>query len=187
MNAQKGHSLVETLWALFLGTIVLGALLGAVRHAQIFSSDLDLLLERDGNLWLLPVLLSQWMTPAGNMRSEGQWEGLSISENTVSARSDIDGASGFPDGDTSDRYENIALKCSGGSLRMRSGGGGFQPVSPAVVSLRPSWSGRILRLEITTATARPLWRRSAPSLQTVEVLYALPNYRPTLFEGGSEQ
>ncbi len=178
----RGYSLIELLWVTFLGTLLVGGLLSAVHQAQTWTSNLGLLVESEENAALVPLVLSSFVTSAGNNRFAGSWEGFSITGDEVSLLSDISGPDGRPDESLTDPFERVHLRAKEGNLQLRSGDGSFQPILVGVSAFsadRPSQS--LSLFEVESATSRELLATRKTVTTRIQLLLALPNYRPNLF------
>lgn len=182
MRRNEGFGLVELMIAALATCLLLAGFLSAATLCQRWSSHFVLLLERDANLWLTPLLLGRWILPAGNNRWGQEWAGFSVDPDRLTIRSDIDGSGGFPDNELSSSFEELALRCSGTNLQIRSGDGSFQPFLKNVREFQPDPADAPLisiRLEAVADRKTPLLNHSL--LDSVELRFALRNYRQNLF------
>ena len=153
-----------------------------LNYVQILSYDFSQRCDRDSNLWIAPLLLTEWAAAAGNNRWSHPWVGIEVDGGSVCLRSDIDGHGGFPDNDLSESYEDIALEQRNESLAIRSGAGSFQPVIRNIISFESErhkddllilrWSGR---------TDQRLKTTGAEESDSVEMNIHLANYCVSLF------
>jgi len=182
IRASKGHTLVETMIASSISIIVLAGFFSTIGVFQTGSSNLTLLLERDANLWLAPLLLSRWIIPAGNNRWDQTWTGVTIDTDRLELKSDIDGPGGFPDSDLSSSFEALALRSSNFNLRVRSNRGSFQPLIQNIVEFKvDSKENGLLSIRLKTVTDRPLSMTQEDLPESTELLFFLRNYRSNLF------
>ena len=179
---NAGHTLVETMIASSISIIVLAGFFSTIGVFQTGSSNLTLLLERDANLWLAPLLLSRWIIPAGNNRWDQTWSGVTIDTDRLELKSDIDGPGGFPDSDLSSNFEALALRSSNFDLRVRSNRGSFQPLIQNIVEFKvDSKENGLLSIRLKTVTDRPLSMSQEGLPESTELLFFLRNYRSNLF------
>ena len=182
MHKSKGFTLVELIISMLLSVTLFLAFFSLFDRFQIWASNLNLMLERDENLWLSPLLLSRWIAPAGNNRWTDSWTGLTIEPEEIGANSDMEGPDGFPDSQLSSRFEKITLRQKDSGLQLKSGNGSFQPVLKNISSLRvDSQNLPLINLQISAATERPLWALNESLSQSAVVTIYLWNYRPNLF------
>jgi len=176
---NAGHTLVEAMIASSISIIVLAGFFSTIGVFQTGSSNLSLLLERDANLWLAPLLLSRWIIPAGNNRWNQSWSGVTID---TDRKSDIDGPGGFPDSKLSSSFEALALRSSNSNLRVQSNRGSFQPVIKNIVEFKvDSKESGLLSIRLKTVTDRPLSMTEEDLSVSTELLFFLRNYRSNLF------
>lgn len=178
----KGYSLLELLLVLSISTILISALMLSFNYLQILTHDIGLRADRNGNSWVAPVLLVQWIAAAGNNRWSHQWQCVIVEAGTSIFKSDTDGKGGFPDQELSSSYEDIALEHRDEALSIRSGSGFFQPVLRGISSfeikreaenqLLLKWSGRTDHLVKTTGKQ---------DVELAEMKIHLWNYRNNLF------
>ncbi|MCH8016750.1 MAG: hypothetical protein IH917_09020 [Acidobacteria bacterium] len=181
-GSSKGHTLVETMIASSISIIVLAGFFSTIGVFQTGSSNLSLLLERDANLWLAPLLLSRWIIPAGNNRWNQSWSGVTIDTDRLELKSDIDGPGGFPDSKLSSSFEALALRSSNSNLRVQSNRGSFQPVIKNIVEFKVvSKESGLLSIRLKTVTDRPLSMTEEDLSVSTELLFFLRNYRSNLF------
>ena len=181
-GSSKGHTLVETMIASSISIIVLAGFFSTIGVFQTGSSNLTLLLERDANLWLAPLLLSRWIIPAGNNRWDQTWSGVTIDPDGLELKSDIDGPGGFPDSDLSSSFEALAVRSSNFNLRVRSNRGSFQPLLQNIVEFKvDSKENGLLSIRLKTVTDRPLSMTQEDLPESTELLFFLRNYRSNLF------
>ena len=174
-----------------ISIIVLAGFFSTIGVFQTGSSNLSLLLERDANLWLAPLLLSRWIIPAGNNRWNQSWSGVTIDTDRLELKSDIDGPGGFPDSKLSSSFEALALRSSNSNLRVQSNRGSFQPVIKNIVEFKcVTWPGSrgenskesgLLSIRLKTVTDRPLSMTEEDLSVSTELLFFLRNYRSNLF------
>lgn len=148
---SRGFSLMECLVALFLGTLVLGALVTGLLQFQRIAQAVQLTAERDRDHHLAPVLLARWAMAAGNGLPPPR--SLDVAGGQVGIRADLEGNRGFPDGDLDDPFEDIAIRFREGSLQLRSGRGRFEPFLRHVADLRVSTASDRIRVELVSRVA----------------------------------
>ena len=182
MLKSKGFTLMELLISLFLSVILFLAFFSLFERFEIWSSNLNLMLERDENLWLSPLLLWRWIAPAGNNRWTNSWIGVAIESDEIRVKSDMEGPGGFPDSQLAHRFETIALRWKNSHLQLKSGNGSFQPVLKNISGLQAQNQNLpLISLRISAATERPPRPLNSPlSRSTVLTIY-LWNYRSNLF------
>lgn len=181
---SRGFSLLEMMLSLAIGTVVLGALFSSFFQVQVWSADIATLEDRDRGLSMLPVLLGNWISAAGN-NGDGSWRPFALSGNTLLVNSDTDGARGFPDGRLDSPFESLAIRVGNGELQLRSGKGRFQSVERNVTRLEPDFEvPGLLRLRVTGETGQALRAGRRRVRRVLEIDYALPNLGPNLFEDG---
>ncbi len=179
---NAGHTLVETMIASSISIIVLAGFFSTIGVFQTGSSNLSLLLERDANLWLAPLLLSRWIIPAGNNRWDQAWSGVTMSTDRIELKSDIDGPRGFPDSKLSSSFEALALRSSNSNLRVQSNRSSFQPLIKNIVDFKvDSKESGLLSIRLSAITDRPLSMAQEDLLESTELLFFLRNYRSNLF------
>ena len=153
-----------------------------VGQFQRGCSDLNLLLERDSNLWLAPLLLSRWIAPTGNNRWDQSWPGVAVQPELLELNSDIHGKGGFPDSELSSSFEALQIRGSKGHLQVKSGQGSFQPVIKNVSGLTfDSRQMPMITIRLEAATDRPPSFHEDNLVETLEFILLLRNYRPSLF------
>jgi prepilin-type N-terminal cleavage/methylation domain-containing protein len=179
---NEGFSLIEMLVALCISSIALAAFFGAIGQFQTVNRDLGLLTERDSNLGLASLLLTKWITAAGNNRWNQEWEGFSTDGAALDARSDTEGPDGFPDEKLTESYETISVRRKGTDLQIKSKTGSFQPALKNLSQFQVEPDDLpLVRLRLAGATDRPtMTSRSAPESRMELDLY-LWNYRTNLF------
>lgn len=144
VDRRSGFSLVEALWAAFLGSALLVLILVSTTRLQTHFNDLTRTLEGEGNVRQAPLLLYRLASPAGCRWSAG----LDVApDGTVSIRADIDGNAGFPDGSLDSSFERIDIRKKDDAIQVRSGAGTFQPVFRYISEFHPE-SPRPDRLDI---------------------------------------
>jgi len=177
-----GHTLVESMIASSISIIVLAGFLSTIGVFQTGSSNLSLLLERDANLWLAPLLLSRWIIPVGNNHWDQAWSGITMNTDRLELKSDIDGPGGFPDSKLSSSFEALALRSSNSNLRVQSNRGTFQPLLKNIVDFRvDSKENGLLSIRLSAITDRPLSMTQEDFSESTELLFFLRNYRSNLF------
>ena len=182
MRKNKGFSLVEMMIALLISTILFLAFFSIVSQFQIWSSNLNLLMERDANVWLAPLLLSRWITPAGNNRWNQNWSGVAVQTGRIEINSDIHGPQGFPDSELSASFEALVLQCSKSNLRVKSGSGSFQPLIKNIADFEvDSDNMPLISVRLKAVTDRPLFVLTENLSDSTEFLFFLRNYRLNLF------
>ncbi len=128
MHKSKGFTLIELIISMLLSITLFLAFFSLFERFEIWTLNLNLMLERDENLWLSPLLLSRWITPAGNNWWTDSWTGLTIEPEEIGVSSDMEGPDGFPDSQLSSPFERITLRQRNSELQLKSGNGSFQPV-----------------------------------------------------------
>ena len=181
MPKSDGFSLIEVLVSLGISSVALIAFLGAFDQFQIVNRDLTLLDERNSNLRLAPLLLTKWLTGAGNNRWKQKWHGLSTDGNTIDAQSDSEGPDGFPDKTLTESYETISVRHKGNDLQLKSKSGTFQPALKNVSRFEVKSDLPFLTLRLRGVTDRPLMTSRAPLESELELDLYLWNYRANLF------
>ncbi len=182
LRSSDGYSLLETMIATSLSIIVLAGFFSMTGLFQTGSSNLSLLLERDANLWLAPLLLSRWIIPAGNNRWDQAWSGVTLGSDHVELKSDIDGPRGFPDLKLSSSFEALALRSSNSNLRVQSNGGSFQPLIKNISDFEvDSKESGLVSIHLSAITDRPLSMTRENLPESTELLFFLRNYRSSLF------
>ena len=186
VQRSNGYSLLELLVVLTISTILISALILSFNYVQILAHDISLLTDRNGNLWIAPLLLVQWIAGVGNNRWNLEWDGMIVIEGMSLFKSDTDGKGGFPDQELSSSYEDIALRHREEVLSMRSGEGSFQPVLRSISSFETErLAGDLLLLKLSGRTDHPLKTTGEQNLESVEMKIHLWNYRENLFPEGS--
>ena len=181
MGSSSGTTLLETLVAVALSGILFASFFTVFGQTQTVISNLNLLLERDQNLSLLPLLLSRWIPSAGNNRWSFNRAGWSIESGRLYLNSDTDGPSGFPDGKLRAPFEELVVKCEKGNLKVRSGRGGFQPILKNIRKWElTSVKGKI-QVKISAELDRPYLNWKYDGVEQVHLDFFLRNYRPSLF------
>ena len=177
---SSGFSVLEMMIALTLGTVVLGALLAGLHQTQIWGGNLTLLMMRDANLHLAPLLFSRWISPAGNHSVSA--DAIEIQDGVLELRADLSGAQGFPDGRLDDPFESLSIRLREGRLQLRSGRGGFQPVLEPIESFQAYRETPVLlRLELTATTGTNLMGAGERAPESISLFLSLSNRRPNLF------
>jgi len=131
-RASKGVGLLEALIAATAGTVVLGACFLICNQFQEGSSLVQGLLVRTRSVWLVPILVDSWVSSAGSGSDEVLAHDVDAHPASLTARADLTGADGFPDGLLDDSFESVAVDVASRMLRLRSGAGVFQPALPHV-------------------------------------------------------
>lgn len=152
-KAIQGFTLVDCLISLLVGSVVIGSLFLILHQFERSLWTLEGLQERDENRRLSPILLIQWLAPAGMGLSTS--DAISLRRTEITARSDFDGPAGFPDGLLDSPFEEISLRLSVGSMQIRSGAGSFQPFLKNVVDLNIKRPKEDL-LELSVRFANPM-------------------------------
>jgi len=179
---SAGYTLIETMIASSISIIILAGFFSLTGVFQTWSSNLSLLLERDANLWLAPLLLSRWIIPAGNNRWDQAWSGVTMSTDGIELKSDTDGPGGFPDLKLSSSFEALALRSSNSNLRVQSNGGSFQPLVKNIADFKVhSRENGLLSIHLSAITDRPLSMTEEDLPESTELLFFLRNYRSNLF------
>lgn len=182
MHRSKGFTLLELMVALLVSVILFVACFSVFGRFQILASNLNLILERDENLWLAPLLFSRWISTAGNNRWTQSWEGLSIGDEEMAVNSDLDGPDGFPDSQLDSRFEAVVLRRNGSTLQLKSGPGSFQPVLKNISQFQVHDQNLpLLTVQISAVTERPLWFFRRHLSESTILKFYLWNYRPNLF------
>lgn len=182
MPKNDGFSLIELMIALLVSSFLFVGFLSVAGAGQRWSSHLVLLLERDANFWLSPLLLARWIMPAGNNREGQTWEGLSLQPEQIAINSDIDGPDGFPDDELSSSFEELVLRSANSNLQVKSGKGSFQPLIKNIADLRAAQPAvAFVSIRLQAAADRPLVPLGEPLSDSTELHFFLRNYRPNLF------
>ena len=182
MRKNRGFSSLEMMVASLLSTLVFLGFFLVVEQFQKGCSDIHLLLDRDSNLWLAPLLLSRWIAPAGNNRWDQPWPGVTVQPELLELNSDIHGKGGFPDSELSSSFEALQLRASRTNLQVKSGQGSFQPVIKNIAGLTfDSEQMPMITIRLEAVTDRPPFFFEGNLLETVEFFVLLRNYRPSLF------
>ena len=179
---NAGHSLLETMVASAISIIVFAGFFAIFGQFQTWSSDLSLLLERDANLWLAPLLFSRWIPPTGNNRWDSAWSGVTVQADRLELNSDIHGPGGFPDSQLSSSFEALVLRSSNFNFQVKSGTGSFQPVMKNIADFQVDARDLpLISILLSTATDRPLFATQENLFQSTRFLFFLRNYRSNLF------
>lgn len=179
---NAGYSLLETMIASAISIIVFAGFFAIFGQFQIWSSNLNLLLERDANLWLAPLLFSRWITPTGNNRWDSSWSGVTVQADHIELNSDIHGPGGFPDSQLSSSFEALVIRSSRFNLQVKSGTGSFQPVMKNITDFQvDSRDLPLISILLSSATDRPLLATQENLPQSTRFLFFLRNYRANLF------
>ncbi|MFQ5741802.1 MAG: prepilin-type N-terminal cleavage/methylation domain-containing protein [Acidobacteriota bacterium] len=182
MLKGRGFSLLELLIALALSTLLALAFFSLVTRFQKWTSNLHLLLERDENLRLAPLLLSRYLKPAGNNRWELSWSGLSGQGEGLEIRSDMDGSEGFPDRRLESPFESVALRSQDNQLQLKSGQGTFQPLLKNISALdEVRLTPPTVSLRLTGVADWKLTDADSKIPEPVALCFFIWNYRPNLF------
>jgi hypothetical protein len=179
---ERGFSLLELMIAAGVGCVAGGALFLLLQQIQGIALRLDSVSERDQNAALAPVLLVNWISPAGCGLEQDVEPPLSVESGVLSLRADIDGPDGFPDGVLEGSFESLRLRAAGGSLQLRSGSGSFQPFLKNIDSVEFSPpEGRLIRVELAAGgeAGSGLWRAGPRRVEVVVYLW-----NPAAAEGG---
>lgn len=124
---HAGFTLLETNLALALSLIVTGALFHFLIDYQRVGLQLMNALEQEQRLALTPLALNAVLAGAGNHRPRSSIV-VKNAPAALEVEADLTGPDGFPDGQLSSPYEQVALLSRDGALRLRSGGSGYQPL-----------------------------------------------------------
>ncbi|MBI4444382.1 MAG: hypothetical protein HY645_00620 [Acidobacteria bacterium] len=181
MRRNEGFSLLEMILALFLSTGFLLAFFVLLREFQWGCADLALMIERDQNLQLFPLLVPRLLLASGNNRWNQGWEGLSESNGRVSSNSDMDGPEGFPDGALQNSFESIVLQHSGTDLQIKSGSSSFQPALKNISDLSSSGTLPSFSFTVEASTGLPVRKTRRILSDAVRLDLYLWNYRSNLF------
>lgn len=182
MPRNSGFTLLELLVAVTLSLSLFLAVLALFQTFQVNTYNLELALERDENLWLAPLLLSRWVSPAGNNRWEESWEGFSTESGELRVNTDIDGPDGFPDGQLASSFEAIAVRGAATGLQLKSGKGSFQTLLKNISLLQlENQDLPLMRLRISARTERPLLNLNESLSSSTLAGFYLWNYRRNLF------
>lgn len=182
MPRSEGVTLLETLIALLVSMTLLLAFFSLFQTVQTLEGNLSLLLERDENFWLAPLLLTRWFTAAGNNRWRQTWEGLSIQSGEVQINSDMDGAQGFPDGVLLSSFETVTLRHKASDLQLKSGSSTFQPLLKNISNFQVDGQALpVASVRIAAVTDRPLVAPHQTVSDSTALLVYIWNYRPNLF------
>jgi prepilin-type N-terminal cleavage/methylation domain-containing protein len=179
---SSGVSLLELLISLSISGILILAFFALVGQHQATLWTLALLEERNSNLALAPLLLPKWVSAAGNNRSIAS-TGIAKDGETLHVKSDLEGPSGFPDGQLAHSYEAIAIRRNGSDLQLRCNGGTFQPVIKNVSNFQSDVAGcPLIAISLAGSTERAAWLLKTPLEKRMILQVYLWNYRPSLFE-----
>ena len=181
MGSNRGTTLLETLVAVALSGILFASFFTVFGQTQTVVSNLNLLLERDQNLSLLPLLLSRWIPSAGNNRRNFKRVGWSIESERLYLNSDTDGPSGFPDGKLRAPFEGLVLKCEKGHLKVKSGRGGFQPILKNIREWELTSRNRKIEVRVSAELDHPYLNWKYDDVEQVHLDFFLRNYRANLF------
>jgi hypothetical protein len=140
--------------------------------------ELSLACERNENLWLVPVILSQTVQSAGcgGITLE---KGITVDQACLKVQSDIDGKNGFPDGTLHQSYENLAIRLKSTTLQLQSGKGTFQPLALHVESFKPILIDRDLHIDLE-GSKRSMFNPEGSN--KLNLRFHLWNYQRSLFE-----
>ncbi len=181
-RSERGSTLLEMMISVLIGVTFMLAFLSVSRQFQVWASNLNLLLEREDNFWLTPLLLSRWIPPAGNQRWNQEWNGIEAGAGELEINADIDGSEGFPDSELNSSFEAIRLRHSNGNLQLKSGAGSFQPVIKNISGFEPLQAGpSLLQLTVSAVTDRAFLASDHVPLEQEVLIFHLRNYRPNLF------
>ncbi len=181
MGKNSGTTLLETLVAIAVSGILFASFFTVFGQTQTVIANLNLLLERDQNLSLLPLLLSRWIPSAGNNRWSFERTGWSIEDGRLYLNSDTDGPSGFPDDRLGAPFEALIIKCEKGHLKLRSGRGGFQPMLKNISKWELTSAKGAIQIKISAELDRPYLNWKDDGVERVDLDFFLRNYRPSLF------
>ncbi len=182
MQKNRGVTLIEALLALAIGSLLFVAFLAAVAPVQSLTWDLSALHDRDSTLCLAAPLLCKWASGAGNNRADRP-SCVRAQGGILHLESDMDGSSGFPDGDVEDTYESVSIRGNGSDLQLKSGDGSFQPVFRNVRSFQADITDPgLLRLRLAAEVDKTLIRVPSTGRQLMTFDVYLWNFRPNLFE-----
>ncbi len=183
MPTSRGFSVFEMMVASTLSGLVFLGFFVVLGQFQKGCSDLNLILERDSNLWLAPLLLSRWIAPTGNNRWDQPWPGVAVQPGLLELNSDIHGKGGVPDSELSSSFESLRLRASKANLQVKSGQGYFQPVIKNISKLSfDSKQMPVITIKLEAVTDRPPSSFEGSLLETVEFSILLRNYRSSLFQ-----
>jgi len=178
MNA-KGYTLLETLVAVGIASLIGSGLLLALAGLQTGVLEISLAAERNENFRLLPLVLVQTLQSAGCGKPQQQ-PGIEDLGDRLVVRSDIDGPEGFPDGTLKQSFENIRFLLTGTTFRIQSGQGSFQPLATGIegfeFQLLPPTDLRLSLEGEKRSDFNTEWDRR------IELRFYLWNYCSTLFE-----
>ena len=182
MLRNDGFSLLEMLVALAISAVLTLSFFALILQFQKWGSNLDLLLDRDQNLRLAPLLLCRYLQEAGNNRWRQNWSGVKFDGDRLEIRSDSDGAGGFPDFRLEAPFESIALRHQANELKLKSGPGSFQPLLRNIAALEGvDLIPPILSVRIRAITDRNLADLNQPDSESISLDFFLWNYRSNLF------
>jgi prepilin-type N-terminal cleavage/methylation domain-containing protein len=178
----KGYSLLELLVAISISSILISALMLSFNLIQTIAYDLHLQADRNGNLWITPLLILQWTAGAGNNRWSQGWDGVVQVDGITFFKADIDGKNGFPDQQLTSSFEDIALHHREKVLSIRSGSGFFQPVLRNMSSFEIDQVREdLLMIRWSGVTEHPLKITGEADLESAVMKLHLWNYRENLF------
>jgi len=181
MTSGRGFTLLELSVSVLVSAILFGIFFSTTGHLEQLSLNLRLLLERDRNVWLAPLLLSRWVPPAGNNRWNQDWAAVASTNLQLELKTDSDGPGGLPDRKLDSPFESLTLKSSNSNLMVRSGQGRFQPVIKNVALLEfETEEFPLLSIALETKTDAPLADGKTRHSQ-IEFLFLLRNLRDNLF------
>jgi len=186
LRTGRGFGFFEMMVASMLSGLIFLGFLVVIGQFQKGCSDLNLILERDSNFWLAPLLLSRWIAPTGNNRWEQPWPGVVVQPGLLELNSEIHGKGGFPDSELSSSFESLRLRASKSNLQVKSGQGNFQPVIKNIASMSfDSEQMPVITIRLEAGTDRSPSSFEGNLLETMELSILLRNYRPSLFLEGT--
>lgn len=185
MRNDKGFSLLELLLALFVTALLSVGVLQLSHTFTLWSHNFNLFLERDENLRLLPLLFSRHIPHAANRCWILDCEGVSTSGGVLSLLSDIDGSSGFPDGELSSSFENVRIRLLEDTVQLQSSTGGFQPLVRKASAFEVTLIDEHLTVDLA-GTSGKLLASSREEEQTLQLYFCIWNLQPRLFSPDPE-
>jgi hypothetical protein len=182
LENETGFSLLELLVAMLITVVITVAFLSTCTQFQDWTHNFTLILARDDNLRMVPLLLSRYLLPAANQGWQSPLSPIVIGSEVLEVRSDVDGPHGFPDHEFISPFEEIALRVQTETLQLRSGKGSFQPLLKNIQALEAVVQRESLLSMSVTASTDNLLRGPVEAVhEPITLDFYLPNYRLTLF------
>jgi hypothetical protein len=178
---NSGVTLLELLVSFSISGVLSLAFFALVSQQQATIWTLMLLEERNSNLALAPLLLPKWVSAAGNNLS-GLPPGIAKDAETLLVRSDLEGTSGFPDGQLSESYEILAVRRNASDLQLKCNAGTFQPVIKNISGFQSDLGDcPLITITLAASTDKASWLLKRPIEKQISLQIYLWNYRPSLF------